>query len=118
TRIDRRPITIHLPSTTASSRPSSIGISMARAMQCISICAPSSGISWSRRRQANRGRIAGRNGGGGGVELLGGKAGGRFVAGHECRPFARRNHLFDIVENPAAALVHDVEQAERPGAAI
>src|SRR5581483_8879860 len=52
------------------------------------------------------------------VQRLDGEARGGLVAGHELRALLRRDHVVDIVERSAAAFVDEIEQPERPCAAI
>src|SRR3954454_3668212 len=52
------------------------------------------------------------------VQLLDREAGSRLVARHELGAFLLRDDIVDAVERAAAALIHHIEQPERPRAAI
>ena len=49
----------------------------------------------------------------GGVQCLDCEAGGRLVAGHERLDLGTRNHVVDVVEHPAAALIDRAQNRHR-----
>src|SRR3954447_22799164 len=59
-----------------------------------------------------------RDGWGRGVELLDREARGGLVARHEVGALLLRDDIVDVVERAAAALIHHIEQPERPRATI
>src|SRR6185312_356843 len=78
----------------------------------------SAGSADARRRRAAPHARTGCDSRRQGIQLLDGEACRRLVAGHEGRAFAGRNDVVDVVERAAAALVDDIEQSERTGAAV